>query len=319
MAATVSTMIDKLAHVATTGMSLHSWCITCDQGFIAFWRCGDDGTVVLLCQACGLLWLAPSLVETSDRVRSDRRPSYPIPGRAVCLGDAPARWATRDEIRAKGWDWYIEDNPEYAYHKAHLIPLRRRLTHAPCVVCSEGTFGFWRCDRDGLMLLRCEECSCVRASPTAMVPPVLTETRYDGRWATRQEVTEMGWHFFVAQDHGVAWRETEFAVSLRDPAKEMWAHSRCEACPQGLVGFWRCGDAGNVVLLCDTCGLLWRSPAAVGKEARLATSFHPTCPVPGQDAVLGSPPSRWATRAEIEARGWGELVLGARGALAGQR
>lgn len=298
-------------------MCLYSWCVHCDRGFIGFWRCGDDDTVVLLCQACGLLWLQPLLVESTEYVRSERRPSYPIPGRQVCLGDPPARWATREEVEDKDWGWHIANNPAYAYERSQVKSRRVRLTHAGCVICSQGTLGFWRCDRSGRLVLMCDECSLVLVSPEVIFPPLLVEPSWEGRWATRQEVAERGWHFFVDRDHGELWRETEFAVSLRDPEKEMWAHSRCDACPEGVVGFWRCGDA--VVLLCDTCGLVWTSPSAVGKEARLATNFLPTCAIPGQDAVLGSPPFRWATRTEIAARGWSEWVLGERRELAGRR
>jgi Zn-finger protein len=308
------TMISKIAKVQIDKIFLHSWCSICDQGFIGFWRCGENETIVLLCQTCGSLWLEQSLAGTTDCVPSQHNLTYPIPGRTVRLGDPPARWATFEEISRKGWQCHIENNPEVAYGKGK--PYGRKLAFSPCIFCSEGTLGFWRCDDSGMLVLMCDECSLVRDNPALDNALAEIDVNYTGRWATRQEVAERGWHFFVHSDDGVIWRETEFALSFRDPEKEMWASSRCKACEEGLIGFWRCGEEGTIVLLCDVCGLLWRDPSLVDTRDRSASNFHPTFPILEQRVFLGSPPFRWATRAEIEAKGWGQFIEGERRELA---
>lgn len=35
----------------------------------------------------------------------------------------------------------------------------------------------------------------------------------------------------------------------------------CPVCETGAVGFWRCGDAPVVTLMCGECHSVWQDPA----------------------------------------------------------
>ena len=68
----------------------------------------------------------------------------------------------------------------------------------------------------------------------------------------------------------------------------------CAFCGQGLLGFVLSGD-GEMMLFCDECDTTWASPADVDTGEPLLNSHSEI---------------RWATRQEIEARGWGTHIVG---------
>lgn len=88
-------------------MLFHSWCLFCQQGWVGFWRCGADGTIVLICRECSMLSLDPELVG-SNRFSSGFHPDYQVPGTSTRLGDPPSRWATLEEVTAKGWRHFVQ-------------------------------------------------------------------------------------------------------------------------------------------------------------------------------------------------------------------
>lgn len=83
----------------------------------------------------------------------------------------------------------------------------------------------------------------------------------------------------------------------------------CPICGDGVIGFRRCSDGQTLVLLCDECDTVWLDPQQIDAEHAL----YPTEPdfiVPTLDCSISAPASRWATRAEVELRGWGQYIAG---------
>lgn len=84
----------------------------------------------------------------------------------------------------------------------------------------------------------------------------------------------------------------------------------CRDCfGQGYVGFLVVADGKTLVLTCDECGTVFLSPQDF--EARRPVRLGaPRSIVPGLGVRLSGKKAHWATRAEIEARGWTEFIGG---------
>lgn len=85
---------------------IHNPCTRCGSG-VGFWICGDGETMVLRCERCDKVWLEPYSVTSPNvkqtyKVESASLTTIPTFRRGV------SRWATLEEIRAKGWDEWIE-------------------------------------------------------------------------------------------------------------------------------------------------------------------------------------------------------------------
>ena len=81
----------------------------------------------------------------------------------------------------------------------------------------------------------------------------------------------------------------------------------CPLCEQGAAGVRTCGYPGHVVVVCDECDAMWRTPDLAG-EPVLAGPADLACPRCGTS--LQRPPARWATWEEIERAGWQDAVIG---------
>ncbi len=80
----------------------------------------------------------------------------------------------------------------------------------------------------------------------------------------------------------------------------------CPLCGVGDIGFRICAGGERLVLVCDGCGYLWLHPSRLEAQDAcdlLSVDFRRSHP----DIDLR--PSRWATRQEIEAYGWGCYLL----------
>lgn len=185
--------------------------------------------------------------------------------------------------------------------------------HSECRSCGQGHVGFWFRDQDGSVVLLCKACglwwtdpvlvgSALEGQSTSQISKSSTSPGdQPGHWATLGEIIDKGWFSYIEGGE-------DDADEAPQPPKEKWVHSLCAGFCEGLIAFWRCGEDGTVVLLCDECGHLWMNPASVGNEDCLSTAGHPEFQLPGGKVLLGDPPCRWATREEIEQRGWSQFI-----------
>ncbi len=86
------------------------------------------------------------------------------------------------------------------------------------------------------------------------------------------------------------------------PAKQtMYYVGFCRVCKTGPLGLRRCGQCGNVVLLCDECDATWNdadlaAPPQYAKDGEL--------PCPKCEASLVESPSHWATAEQLQEADW---------------
>jgi hypothetical protein len=83
----------------------------------------------------------------------------------------------------------------------------------------------------------------------------------------------------------------------------------CSFCEQGQVGFTMCADHETLVLVCDECYAVWIDPRETSVECALFPNVHDFT-VPELNCSLAG--ARWATKEEIEEKGWGDYVVGSR-------
>lgn len=90
----------------------------------------------------------------------------------------------------------------------------------------------------------------------------------------------------------------------------MWrvAHA-CIVCLTGNLGFYRCSDRKTVVVKCDECDTLWRTPRRIDEAGMLETN-PPEFRVPGLEVAISGDGTGWATRDEVVAQGWGDDIAG---------
>lgn len=83
----------------------------------------------------------------------------------------------------------------------------------------------------------------------------------------------------------------------------------CPVCEAGVLGIRICSDGQTGLVMCDECDTLWTDPRDLGSSQGLAAQGADFT-VPGFSFSIAGPASRWATRNEIESRGWFELITG---------
>ena len=81
---------------------------------------------------------------------------------------------------------------------------------------------------------------------------------------------------------------------------------QCPSCGEGQVGYRLCGDRETVVLLCDTCALVWMHPHKVDAD-HARDPLNPEFARHHPQVELRS--SRWANEKEIQDWGWGVYVM----------
>lgn len=85
--------------------------------------------------------------------------------------------------------------------------------------------------------------------------------------------------------------------------------SYCPICGAGSIGFWRCADTRTLVLMCDECDSLWLNPEKINARDVIYASA-PGFIIPNLECRLNGDYSGWASREEIEARGWVNHIAG---------
>jgi hypothetical protein len=86
----------------------------------------------------------------------------------------------------------------------------------------------------------------------------------------------------------------------------MIAAAECPCCHEGQLGYRLCANRETVVLLCETCALVWTHPnRLLAEHAR--DPLHPDFARQHPQIQLRS--SRWANPEEITAWGWGAYLL----------
>lgn len=81
----------------------------------------------------------------------------------------------------------------------------------------------------------------------------------------------------------------------------------CGRCGYGALGIWRCADGASLVVMCDECYSVWRSPKKLSESDALFCADR-------SDALLATGvrvfegQSGWAKRDEIERIGWARFI-----------
>jgi hypothetical protein len=65
----------------------------------------------------------------------------------------------------------------------------------------------------------------------------------------------------------------------------------------------------TIVLACDECDAVYTTPSNVKLEQAVCPQ-SPDFIIPGLSCSLRFPEARFATKDEIESKGWGELIVG---------
>jgi hypothetical protein len=72
---------------------------------------------------------------------------------------------------------------------------------------------------------------------------------------------------------------------------------------------YRCSDGKTIAFVCSECGTVWDDHRiSESKPVQFLNTADP--PLPGHNCSLGGDASGWATRAEIEDAGLGEMIAG---------
>jgi len=98
--------------------------------------------------------------------------------------------------------------------------------------------------------------------------------------------------------------------------KMFYIDGACPICGTGNRGFRLCSDHVSIVVMCDECEATWLDAERVD-ASDVVYPEPPEFQVPGRSCSIAAPSSRWATRPEIDAYGWGNLVAGEGLALGG--
>lgn len=75
----------------------------------------------------------------------------------------------------------------------------------------------------------------------------------------------------------------------------------CPICAQGQIGFRKCANSPQIVLMCDECDSVWLDPDSVTANNVIYLE-SPNFEIPLQNCSMIN--SRWATRDEVCQRGW---------------
>jgi hypothetical protein len=87
----------------------------------------------------------------------------------------------------------------------------------------------------------------------------------------------------------------------------LYVDGTCPCCDAGMMGFRICSDGITVVVVCDECDRAWFDARRLGTADAEAVNL-PRWRIADSEVFLEG--SRWATRGEVEAAGWGDLVAG---------
>ncbi|WP_145193066.1 hypothetical protein [Gimesia chilikensis] len=89
----------------------------------------------------------------------------------------------------------------------------------------------------------------------------------------------------------------------------------CPICRTGSIGFRMCSDNNAIVFLCDECGTVWLNPNHVSVESALFPESPEYYVEQLQCSLASSTGAKWATKEEIDAAGFTNLIAGESGSI----
>ena len=95
-----------------------------------------------------------------------------------------------------------------------------------------------------------------------------------------------------------------------------YVEGSCPICGTGTRGFRMCSDKTSIVVMCDECDSIWLDAERL-QACNVVYAEPPEYLLPGLACSIAAPSSKWATRTEVEACGWGDLISGEGKALDG--
>jgi hypothetical protein len=81
----------------------------------------------------------------------------------------------------------------------------------------------------------------------------------------------------------------------------------CPICGYGTVGFFRCSDGKNIVLVCSECYSTWLSPDEVFPDNADGPQ-PPDYKLTDHECAIKGGSAGWATMEEISKVGWSKFV-----------
>lgn len=84
---------------------VEEYCPVCGTGSVGFMLCGDSAALVIMCDECDALWATPDNWTKTPAVYA-QPPDFLVPGVDQSIAP-PARWATAQEVEARGWSEYV--------------------------------------------------------------------------------------------------------------------------------------------------------------------------------------------------------------------
>lgn len=85
--------------------------------------------------------------------------------------------------------------------------------------------------------------------------------------------------------------------------------TQCPICCAGAIGFRKCSDGTTMVLMCNECDAVWKSPDRISADSAVFPAA-PEFVVEETGCSVAAPGATWAEQQEIEAREWGAFIAG---------
>lgn len=80
-------------------------CPICGDGILGFLRCSDGKKVVIMCDECNSVWLAPDEVQEQNPIYPEA-PEFLLPDSKLSVSGGESGWASFEEIESAGMGNY---------------------------------------------------------------------------------------------------------------------------------------------------------------------------------------------------------------------
>jgi hypothetical protein len=87
-------------------------CSVCGEGILGFLRCSDGKKVVVMCEECNSVWLAPNEVEAQSPIYPEA-PEFLLPDSRTSISGGDSGWASLEEIESAGMGNYADERRSY--------------------------------------------------------------------------------------------------------------------------------------------------------------------------------------------------------------
>lgn len=87
-------------------------CSVCGDGVLGFLRCSDGEKVVIMCDECNSVWLAPDEVEDQNPIYPEA-PDFLLPDSRCSISGGDSGWASFEEIKSAGMSSYADESRIY--------------------------------------------------------------------------------------------------------------------------------------------------------------------------------------------------------------